>query len=69
MHPDGEPLMQDFLASKGTIWLGLGLTTGSVSWLNLANQYVDLAAGICAVGASIAAILWYVKKLRTNKDK
>lgn len=52
---------------------GLAVAAGTggavVTWIEQANQWVDLIAGVTAIVASLFAIAWYIKKWRSPKDE
>ena len=44
---------------KGLVAAGTTAAAGALSWLDVANQVVDLASGIIAVVAGCMTVAWY----------
>lgn len=45
---------------KGLAALATTAAAGAVSWLDVANQYVDLISGILAIAAGAITVAWYI---------
>ena len=48
------------IQGKGITGVATTAAAGSVTWLEQANAYIDLASGIIACAAGLLTISWYV---------
>jgi hypothetical protein len=56
--------MQNLVQQKAEIAGAIGASGAVVTWIEQANQWVDLGAGVMAIVASGFAIAWYIKQRR-----
>lgn len=57
-----EPMQEQIIHGKGLIGAAVTGAGGATTWLEQANAYVDLAAGLIAIVAGCFTIAWYVHR-------
>jgi flagellar biogenesis protein FliO len=60
-------MIRQIMQQRADIAMTAAASGATITWLDMANQYVDLFAGLVAIVAGILTAVWYVKKFREGK--
>lgn len=58
------PQTQQMIQHKAEIATTAAASSAAITWIEQANAYIDMAAGIIAVISGCLAIAWYIRRFR-----
>jgi flagellar biogenesis protein FliO len=59
--------VQQIIQQKAEIAASVAASGAVVTWIDTANQFVDLAAGLVAIVAGVFTIIWYIRKFKEER--